>query len=211
MQFFPTPSQLMLSDMRSGKMSDKERYGKYYVNVTSAISRHRESLSFKNIDLVFFAIVEAEHFYLLRFNLKRVAFVVIDNMSVDISSETKYSVTPSILCYHSMSLYTKYLSYVTSYIFLSYKTLFVEYLSYISHKKADAIDRTSLVRLKMKWRTNENSIGCGIFVMCHMETYMGQSVGRLDYLLGKVIALADTFDGIDREAQKIITTRSLAT
>ncbi|XP_024964140.1 uncharacterized protein LOC112504428 [Cynara cardunculus var. scolymus] len=50
------------SDMRSGKMSNEERYGKYCVNVTAAISRHPESISFKNIDLVFFPIVEAEHF-----------------------------------------------------------------------------------------------------------------------------------------------------
>ncbi|KVI11193.1 hypothetical protein Ccrd_010399 [Cynara cardunculus var. scolymus] len=106
------PTDVETSDMRSGKMSNEERYGKYCVNVTAAISRHPESISFKNIDLL---------------NTFRAAFVVIDNMSVDISSETKYGVTPSILIAH----------------------------------------------------------GCGIFVMRHMETYMGQSVGRLDYLLGK--------------------------
>nr|GLL26448.1 uncharacterized protein LOC109168900 [Ipomoea trifida]GLL46304.1 uncharacterized protein LOC109168900 [Ipomoea trifida] len=35
-------------------------------------------------------------------------------------------------------------------------------------------------RLRMSWRDKKNTIDCGVFVMRHMETYVGQSMAALD-------------------------------
>ena len=38
--------------------------------------------------------------------------------------------------------------------------------------------KAGVERLLMSWRTEENSIDCGIFLMRHMETYMGYTSAK---------------------------------
>nr|GMD60667.1 zinc finger BED domain-containing protein RICESLEEPER 2-like [Ipomoea batatas] len=35
-------------------------------------------------------------------------------------------------------------------------------------------------RMQMEWRDSKNKIDCGVFLMCHMETYLGQGVKKWD-------------------------------
>lgn len=34
--------------------------------------------------------------------------------------------------------------------------------------------------MKMKWRTLNNDVDCGVFVMCHMDSYRGQLLSKWD-------------------------------
>lgn len=34
--------------------------------------------------------------------------------------------------------------------------------------------------MKMKWKTLNNQKDCGVFLMCHMDTYTGEPVGKWD-------------------------------
>ena len=49
----------------------------------------------------------------------------------------------------------------------------MRYLADKKHHKASEINTLTPDRLEMEWRTAENKFDCSIFVMRHMETYMG--------------------------------------
>nr|GEZ16279.1 hypothetical protein [Tanacetum cinerariifolium] len=51
--------------------------------------------------------------------------------------------------------------------------VFVQYLYYVKHPKAEAIEKAKIKRMKMSWRTTHNCIDCGVFTMLHMESYIG--------------------------------------
>ncbi|KAK9080343.1 hypothetical protein SSX86_000101 [Deinandra increscens subsp. villosa] len=53
------------------------------------------------------------------------------------------------------------------------KITFEKYLESISHPKAKSFKKSTLKRMEMDWRTENNHIDCGIFLMRHMETYLG--------------------------------------
>ena len=49
----------------------------------------------------------------------------------------------------------------------------MRYLAHKKHHKSSEIKRLKPDRLEMERRTAKNEFDCGIFVMIHMETYMG--------------------------------------
>nr|GEX52727.1 hypothetical protein [Tanacetum cinerariifolium] len=53
------------------------------------------------------------------------------------------------------------------------RKVFVQYLYYVKHPKAEAIEKAKIKRMKMSWRTMRNSTDCGVFTMLHMESYIG--------------------------------------
>nr|GEU61229.1 ulp1 protease family, C-terminal catalytic domain-containing protein [Tanacetum cinerariifolium] len=55
----------------------------------------------------------------------------------------------------------------------AYRKVFVQYLYYVKHPKAEAIEKAKIKRMKMSWRTTRNSTDCGVFTMLHMESYIG--------------------------------------
>lgn len=54
---------------------------------------------------------------------------------------------------------------------------FCKYLnsSQLTQAKGIAIQKARATRKQMKWRTKDNKIDCAIFVMRHLETYMGKA------------------------------------
>ncbi|KAI3733103.1 hypothetical protein L1987_64321 [Smallanthus sonchifolius] len=54
------------------------------------------------------------------------------------------------------------------------KEAFVSFIADFAHPKTDEMDDTVVKRFEMPWRTTVNSKDCGIFMMSHMETYMGE-------------------------------------
>ncbi|MFS8010974.1 hypothetical protein Hanom_Chr14g01303341 [Helianthus anomalus] len=47
------------------------------------------------------------------------------------------------------------------------------YLEKFGHPAGGVIGKVEPVRLEMPWRTKNNAINCGVFLMRHMETYKG--------------------------------------
>ncbi|KAK9053285.1 hypothetical protein SSX86_029918 [Deinandra increscens subsp. villosa] len=105
----------------------------------------------KAFDMVIIPIIQSHHYYMVSFNLKEAKTVIIDNSASE-EYETKYHGIPEKL-----------------------KNIFEMYLESISHPKAKNIKNSTLERLEMAWRTRSNYIDCGLFLMRHMETYMGDN------------------------------------
>ncbi|GKD42897.1 hypothetical protein Tco_1267542, partial [Tanacetum coccineum] len=54
----------------------------------------------------------------------------------------------------------------------------LEYLYAINHAKAAKIIESQIVRGNFSWQTNRRAKDCGIFLMRHMECYMGSDIGK---------------------------------
>nr|GEV47577.1 hypothetical protein [Tanacetum cinerariifolium] len=53
-----------------------------------------------------------------------------------------------------------------------YRKVFIQYLYYVKHPKAKAIEKAKIKRMKISWRTTRNSTDCDVFTMLHMESYI---------------------------------------
>ena len=49
-----------------------------------------------------------------------------------------------------------------------------------NHEKADEILKSEITRGEFHWQTDKRPNDCGVFVMRHMEDYMGMSIQRWD-------------------------------
>ncbi|GKC67038.1 ulp1 protease family, C-terminal catalytic domain-containing protein [Tanacetum coccineum] len=56
--------------------------------------------------------------------------------------------------------------------------IFGQYLYAINHAKAAKIIESQIVRGNFSWQTNRRAKDCGIFLMRHMECYMGSDIGK---------------------------------
>ncbi|GJU28491.1 hypothetical protein Tco_1167112 [Tanacetum coccineum] len=56
--------------------------------------------------------------------------------------------------------------------------IFSQYLYAINHVKAAKIIECQLVRGNFNWQKNKRAKDCGIFLMRHMECYMGSDIGK---------------------------------
>ncbi|KAI3794644.1 hypothetical protein L1987_37277 [Smallanthus sonchifolius] len=105
----------------------------------------------KEFDLVFFPMILSQHFYIICFNLKNPETIIIDNSALG-EYNAKYN-----------GISEKF-----------QKEAFVSFIADFAHPKTDEMDDTMIKRFVMPWRTTENTNDCGIFMMRHMETYMGE-------------------------------------
>ncbi|KAJ9554624.1 hypothetical protein OSB04_018669 [Centaurea solstitialis] len=107
--------------------------------------------------LVFFPVVSSVHYFLVCFNLKEGKTQVIDNSAVDVSFSAKYGSIPITL-----------------------RKVFVNVLKQLDDERVKKLNRGKPKREKMSWRTLRNQVDCAVFMMIHMETYMGQDVKDWD-------------------------------
>jgi Ulp1 family protease len=49
----------------------------------------------------------------------------------------------------------------------------VKYLQIVGHPKWNDIDAAKIEKIKLPWATKNNDTDCGVFVMRHMEMFMG--------------------------------------
>ncbi|KAM0036687.1 putative Ulp1 protease family catalytic domain, papain-like cysteine peptidase superfamily [Helianthus debilis subsp. tardiflorus] len=138
-----------------------------FTNNMNEVLRKEKIKTIKDFDIVFVPIFhhEKNHFYLMCFDLKRTKTTLLDNVA-PLENEEKDDHDP----YDGRIRKTK--------------QAFEGYLERISHPKAANMKATPINRLKMSWRTCFNGIDCGIFLMRHMETYMGEDAK--DYHCGFV-------------------------
>ncbi|KAH6837944.1 hypothetical protein C2S53_000413 [Perilla frutescens var. hirtella] len=117
---------------------------------------HSEKHTLRNIDMFFFLVLSEDHYYIVCFDMRKREALVINNSDeregVDIRQQ--YGSTPFRL-----------------------QTVFADYLYTKGLKtKSLMVRRACMARLEMSWRYTDNNNDCGVYVMWHMETYMGQSV-----------------------------------
>ncbi|KAL4579736.1 hypothetical protein LXL04_015900 [Taraxacum kok-saghyz] len=119
------------------------------------MKKDKEPATFDKVDLVFFAVHQKDHYYLISMNLKELAVDVLDNRNSVAKISNAYKGVPEELI-----------------------LLFCSYLRKVKHKSASQLENVDPQILKMNWRTMGNYNDCGVFCMRHMETYMGYSSGN---------------------------------
>ncbi|KAL3652099.1 hypothetical protein CASFOL_001780 [Castilleja foliolosa] len=111
-------------------------------------------MTLNEVEIFIFPIFQAEHFYIICFNIKSKRIDIIDNSKAkdELPIEAKYEHIPNTL--------TAYLA----------KFLETEGLN----TKAEIVANSSTNRPKMAWRDDTNPADCAIYTMRHMETYFRQ-------------------------------------
>ncbi|KAK1412925.1 hypothetical protein QVD17_34535 [Tagetes erecta] len=143
----------MLADVNC---DETRRMTKFQANIQGALEAATVQDLLK-IDMVFFTMLEQNHYYIVVFDLKNPAITVIDNLG------SSNAIANPIDSPHFFEKDTPY----------KLKHMFVKYLNMVNHSKAGPLFSSKIQRLKIAWATTTNEVDCGIFVMRHMEKYMG--------------------------------------
>ncbi|GJX05102.1 ulp1 protease family, C-terminal catalytic domain-containing protein [Tanacetum coccineum] len=114
--------------------------------------------NFNHVDLVFFpCIKDSNHYYIICFDMKNAEIDIIDNINNDVEDISE-----------------RYGAYAVALI-----DSFINYLERHNHPSIFAIVNVNPKQVPMKWNTRNKSVDSGVFVMRHMETYLGhEELGR---------------------------------
>ncbi|KAD2805842.1 hypothetical protein E3N88_39219 [Mikania micrantha] len=138
-------------------VNHQERFDKFSTNMDDLIKGDLKLSDLKLFDMVFFPVLEFNHYYLIVFELRNSAISVIDNFHESI---------PLVGLRDNKDYYFKDSPYKV-------KDVFVQYLKQIQHQKTDKIHASPVQKLHILWATKTNAVDCAIFVMRHMEKFMG--------------------------------------
>ncbi|KAJ0798156.1 putative Ulp1 protease family catalytic domain, papain-like cysteine peptidase superfamily [Helianthus annuus] len=134
------------------------RMHKFRLGIKGAVNRVDCVPDFRNQDIVFFPILEHKHFYLVVFELRDPGIYVIDNDK----ARQGQLIEDSVYYLHKDTAY-------------KIKDMFVQYLREVGNPRADDIEYCNIQRMPVPWATTANTTDCGIFLMRHMECYMGKN------------------------------------
>ncbi|KAL8258449.1 hypothetical protein R6Q59_030490 [Mikania micrantha] len=151
----------MLTDRKSQRADRMKSMSKHMLRV---VGRNEKLLDLRKYDLIFFPIIETGHFYLVVFDFKSVAVTIIDNM---VEEDSLVGLKDD----------TDFFEKDTSF---KVKQIFEEYLEHVHHPKLSELKTQVPVKLKLPWATKKNVTDCGVFVMRHMEMYMGKGAKSFD-------------------------------
>ncbi|KAD3337024.1 hypothetical protein E3N88_32544 [Mikania micrantha] len=138
------------------RVNHQERLDKFTENMDGLVKGDLKLADLKLFDMVFFPVLEFNHYYLINFELKNSAISVIDNFHESI---------PLVGLRYNADYYLKDSPYKV-------KDVFVQYLKQIQHPKIDDIHAAPVQKLHLPWATKTNVADCAAFVMRHMEKFM---------------------------------------
>nr|GMD76971.1 receptor-like protein 12 [Ipomoea batatas] len=115
-----------------------------------------------HVHLLFFPILQQNHLYLLCVDFKFERLEIIDNSASTQHTPVKYGDTPE-----------------------NVKLLLSEYFTFVGEKfKSIVCDNLKTKRMPMKWRDTKNKVDYGMYLMWHMESYVGDAVKVLQNGIG---------------------------
>ncbi|KVH87884.1 hypothetical protein Ccrd_024803 [Cynara cardunculus var. scolymus] len=123
----------------------------------AAMKNDKELATLRNVDMIFFPIRRQSHFYLIVFNQKNPGLLIIDNTKTEVDIGNKYGELAAQL----------------------HKAL-NDYMKSVRLPKEKIMANVTANVCNLKWSTVRNGVDCIIFVMRHMEHYMGQVINRWD-------------------------------
>ncbi|KAL4575531.1 hypothetical protein LXL04_022378 [Taraxacum kok-saghyz] len=132
-------------------------FNTFNLEVITWMDEEYQSWRIGSFDMVFFPICQHQHFYLLIVDMKMNKFLIVDNSSNCISTKDRYGEYPNVM----LKLFSKVL-----------------YMD--NHPNIESIKKLKPIRAKMPCRTKDNKYDCGIYVMRHMEDYVGQKAKDWD-------------------------------
>ncbi|KAL8234104.1 hypothetical protein R6Q59_020204 [Mikania micrantha] len=138
-------------------VNHQERLDKFTPNMDGLIKGDLKLADLKLFDMVFFPVLEFNHYNLIVFELKNIVISVVDNFHESI---------PLVGLRDNADYYLKDSPYKV-------KDVFVQYLKQIQHPKTDDIHAAPVLKLHIPWATKTNVVDCSVFVMRHVEKFMG--------------------------------------
>ncbi|PWA81461.1 C2 calcium-dependent membrane targeting [Artemisia annua] len=129
----------------------------YFANVEMLASRAGKTHMFNDVDIVFIPVSNGDHKFVVCFNIKNPAVMVFDNKKVSNPTDKETMRVATIM-------QKKFANFIRSRI----------------HEKAFAILKSVITRGEFHWQTDRRPTDCGVFVMRHMEHYMGNNILRWD-------------------------------
>ncbi|KAL8226093.1 hypothetical protein R6Q57_018650 [Mikania cordata] len=147
-----TPCLMLVDSHYKDDVEEVDRITSFTENMEICL-KSAELDSLIGVDMLLIPMLHACHYYVLCFNLNKTQFFVIDNIGIDVDFDIKYAKRPQIM-----------------------QSTLCSYLVMTSHPIAFTLKTCKPKRLPMPWRTLNNSVDCGVFAMCHMETFKGTSV-----------------------------------
>ncbi|KVI11261.1 Peptidase C48, SUMO/Sentrin/Ubl1, partial [Cynara cardunculus var. scolymus] len=142
------------SKLRSKSINHNTQYALFKKGLLSSVKNNWEVVQMRNVDLVFFPLLDKGHYYLVVFNLKNPSVVVIDNIYQEVPDDDQL-----------LQMY----DFITDIL----QRLMIRHLNAVGHPVGRELDEIGQERLRMDWQTQNNFDDCGVFPMRHMETYMG--------------------------------------
>ncbi|CAH1435277.1 unnamed protein product [Lactuca virosa] len=152
--FFTTGT--LRESMFDERVNEDVRYKEFEVMVSSAIEDLTTDSEMKNVDLVFFPIVDG-NYYLICFNLKSFSLLITDQRRLVGTVESVYGNIPRML-----------------------QKIFCRFLNDVCKKRVKTPMTRNVVVLKMKCQTYNHSDDGGIYLMRHMESFMGDQTSKWD-------------------------------
>ncbi|PWA57785.1 hypothetical protein CTI12_AA406470 [Artemisia annua] len=120
--------------------------------LVNIIDKDETSYKLRDVKLVFFPIIAHGHYYVTVFDLEKGHAVILDNNISDGDYDGKYKE-----------------------IFVFVKEVLVHYLFVTKHPTLNKVVKEAPPKIsKMKWKTKENKIDCGLYMMMHMEMFEGE-------------------------------------
>ncbi|KAJ9562015.1 hypothetical protein OSB04_007175 [Centaurea solstitialis] len=134
----------------------KKKYELFSSNLAVASKFDMELIKFKNKDLIFFPILDNGNYYLVVVNLKIGSMVVIDHRAWPDNEQDE--------------IVQKYDAFVDT-----LHRLLIKHLEAVKHPAWVELDGNMHEILTMNWQTRVMAGDGGIFLMRHMETWMGDA------------------------------------
>ncbi|KAJ9555352.1 hypothetical protein OSB04_009966 [Centaurea solstitialis] len=148
-RLFFTPSVLVGGVLLRHTYGFSQRYEMFRSNLLSEAKNSDDIFNIRSFDMVFFPILQGVHYFCVVFNFKKNTIDILDNIERHVNVDAYDNAITDL------------------------KNLFVHHLEQVQHPSAEMLKQVEVRLLEMKWRTKENYIDCGVFLMRHMETYMG--------------------------------------
>ncbi|KAL1809459.1 hypothetical protein ACET3Z_026449 [Daucus carota] len=114
---------------------------------------HCREYEVSDFEMFLFPVFNGVHHYIVCYNIKKPAWEIIDNQVQHMSFEETYGDLPWRL-----------------------HDCFCQFLECYSLGKQAGIAKLQPEVISMSWQTTDNVVDCGVFVMRHLESYMGNGV-----------------------------------
>ncbi|KAK9078396.1 hypothetical protein SSX86_002453 [Deinandra increscens subsp. villosa] len=157
-RLFCSPNMLMKESYKKS-VTDAERIKEFTANMETVLYVD-ELLTVNGLDMVFIPIAFDDHNYVLCFNLKKARIDLLDHSGDGEGYWKKYKGWPEMM-----------------------RHAFAGYLKKTNHPRANEMNRWPINRMLMSWRTKNNHIDCGVFIMRHMETFEGTELREWKFVL----------------------------
>ncbi|MFS7969182.1 putative papain-like cysteine peptidase superfamily [Helianthus anomalus] len=127
------------------------------------LNKDASLLKLTDYTVIVFPILENNHFYLISFDMEKLAISVIDKMHAS-ESFIEFSDNPD------------FLKKTTPFK----RDVFVKFLRSVHHPKCLEFEPVIPKSLEIEWATVGNSVDCGVFAKRRMETWFAETVFKLD-------------------------------